>query len=548
MKRVPNAKVLQTIRNKAREGDKQTALTALRKILKQNPDDIRALLTVASLTHNEKEAIAALKRVLQLDPNNKTARQGLAARRAQKPLRRPPREEDEPHASPRPTTEAAEQAPIAGANIVALAESVTWPFKDLNRPVGELLESKQVTARDLGWASWNAYDPIVKWAAAVCLKADALESISQAPSQAERVIWPFKDLDRPMGELLEEHIITLHDLAYAVANAHDPAVRDAAATLGAQIVRPQVDALPERSTPKPSSAAQAPDVESNDEKKKKGEEEEAAPETEAAARRQEDVPSNGQLHVVRGSTYLRRQEKEKAQQKRILSWFGIGFLIFAVSGGILGFVASLFGFKQLSAGWMGISVVMLAVAWWLVPRVARLRMEAQNFAKGRRGEQRLVAFLRERLNGHWVLFRNIVLPGYQGDLDAVLIGPRGIYALEVKAYSGYHRNEGKKWQKRLLGVWRTVDSNPTRQVLRNAQRLHDYLESQGVDVWVEPRVVWAGSGRVWLERPAAPVWQFSHPEHIQKDLQDGKPLSPEVVRQLVSGIVTARRARPKSSG
>ncbi|RLC65850.1 MAG: hypothetical protein DRI48_06080 [Chloroflexi bacterium] len=536
MSQASNAKVLQAIRNKAREGDEQAALAALQKILVRNPNDINALLILASLAPNEKVSIAALKRVLQLDPDNETARRGLAEIGDRKQRQQADREGDEPSTPSQPVEDqAAEEPRIEGTAIVALAKSVTWPFKDLNRPVGELLESGKVTARDLGWASWNAYDPIVKWAAAVCLKAKDLEDVSQTPSQARQVIWPFKNLERPMGELLDEHIITLHDLAYAVTNAHDPTVRDAAATLGAQIVRPQVDAPPVRAAPELASVAQAPDVSSDGEKEENG--------TEAATRRQEDRPSNGQLHVVRGSAYLLRQEKRKAQQKRILSWFGIAFLIFAVGGGILGVVASLVGFKQLSAGWMGISVVMLAVAWWLIPRVARLRMEARNFAKGRRGEQRLVAFLREELDGHWVLFRSVVLPGYQGDLDAVLIGPRGIYALEVKAYSGYHRNEGNKWQKRLLGVWRTVDSNPTRQALRNAQRLHDYLETQGIDVWVEPRVVWAGSGRVWLEHPAVPVWQFSHPEHIWKDLRDGKPLSPELVRQLVSGVVAARRAR-----
>lgn len=534
MTQMSDAKNLQTIRNQACRGDRQAALTALRNILKRNPDDIKALLALAGLSPSEKVTVAALKRVLLLDPDNETARRGLAEISDQEQRRQAGRE-------------AAEEPRIDGTAVVALAKSITWPFKDLNRPVGELLESEKVTSRDLGWASWNAYDPVVKWAAAVCLRANALEGISQAPSSAERVIWPFKDLDRPMGELLEEHIITLHDLAYAVANAYTSEVREAAAILGAQIVRPQVDAPPARSASETTSATQSfievPDT-SHD--KKEQEEEQAAPED--AARRKDsatnkDPATNDELYVVKGSAYLHRKQKEKVQQKRILAWFGIGFLIVAMGGGTLGFVASLVGFKQLSWGWMGISVVMLGVAGWLAPRVMQLRMESKNFSKGRRGERRLVAFLREELNGKWVLFRNVVLPGHQGDIDAILVGPRGIYALEVKAYSGYHRNQGKKWQKRRLGVWHTVDSNPTRQALRNAQHLHDYLESQGVGVWVEPCVVWAGSGKVWLEHPAASVWQFSRPEHIQKDLRNGKRLSAEVIKQIVSGIVAARRAR-----
>ena len=536
MTKALHAEVLEAIRN-ARQDNRPAILTGLRKTLKQNPNNIRALLTLAGLTRDKQEAVVALKRVLQLDPSNAMARHGLTKLGG--------RNESHPrnHETPRPSAPA-EPARLDGSDIIILAQHIPWPFKDLNRPVGELLETEEVTSRDLGWASWNAYDPIVKWAAAVCLKAEALEAINCSSIQARAVKWSFKGHNRPMGELLEEHVISLHDLAYAVANAHDPEVRDAAAALGAQIVYPQMDAALElpalEITAAIASTADAPDARLHDrEADFVNVEETSAPA--AAAPTPTDAPENGRLRVAKGSPYLRQQEQAKAKQKRILAGIGIGLLALAVGSSLLGGVAALVGFTRHFWAWTGLSGVMLGVAWWLVPRVDRLRTEAQAFAKGRRGEERLVAFLRERLDGRWALFRNVVLPDSKGDIDAVLVGPHGLYALEVKAYSGYYRNQRKRWRKRFMGVWRSIDHNPTRQVLHNAQRLHNYLKDQGVDVWVEPRVVWAGSGKVWLQRPSARVWQFSRPAHVMEDLEEGTSLSPEVVRQIVSGLVKAWR-------
>jgi hypothetical protein len=534
-----HTEVLKAIHH-ARQDNRPAVLVGLRKTLKQNPNSIRALLTLAGLTRDKQEAIAALERVLQLDPDNAMAHHGLTKLCGRKESQ--PRD----HIASKPSTPA-EHPRINGSDIVTMAQGIMWPFKDLNRPLGDLLETEEVTSRDLGWASWNAYDPIVKWAAAVCLKAEALEAINGSSIQARAVKWPFKGHNRPMGELLEEHVISLHDLAYAVANARDPEVRDAAAALGAQIVYPQVDTAPAlpalEITSATSSLTDAADARPSDSQAGFDYAEETSVPGTAASPRPTDAPENGRLRVAKGSPYLRQQEHAKAKQKRVLAGIGIGLLALAVGSSLLGGVAALVGFTRHFRAWAGLSGVMLGVAWWLVPRVDRLRTEAQAFAKGRRGEERLVAFLRERLDGRWALFRNVVLPSSKGDIDAVLIGPHGLYALEVKAYSGYYRNQRKRWRKRFMGVWRSIDHNPTRQALRNAQRLHKYLAGQGVDVWVEPRVVWAGSGKVWLERPAARVWQFSRPAHMIKDLEEGAELSPEVVRKVVHGLAKAQRAR-----
>jgi hypothetical protein len=425
---------------------------------------------------------------------------------------------------------------ITGEELVNLAGAVIWPFKGLKRPLGELLAEGVVQSRDLGWAVWNAFDPAVKWAAAIHLKAKALQTISLSPDEARQVVWSFKNLNRPMGDLLAEQVITLHDLAWAVANAYDAQVGEAAAVLGAEIVQrtlPATDSPPREASP---AANEDLDVPPDTPKV----EEEVTPAVQPQVSPADEMPTVGdKLRVVRGSTYLREQEEQKSQQKAFWGWVGILLVLTAMVCTTWAILFQLLGIIGLSIGLVVAGVAFVGLAWVLAPRVEQLRAEQKSFAAGRRGEEKLVELLQEHLDGQWTLFRNVLLPDGYGDIDAVLTGPKGIFALEVKAYSGYNRNVGKRWQRRVFGFWRTSDRNPTRQALQNATRLHNHLSQHGVEVWVEPRIVWAGQGKLWLEKPAVRVWQLTNPDYVQEDIQKGKTTPAKVLSEVNAVLVTA---------
>ncbi len=74
---------------------------------------------------------------------------------------------------------------------------------------------------NLEFAAKKAYDQDVKTAADLMLRIH----------YARQVVWPFRKLDKPMGDLLDSGQITRQDLAYAVEKARDPAVKGAAQTL-----------------------------------------------------------------------------------------------------------------------------------------------------------------------------------------------------------------------------------------------------------------------------------------------------------------------------
>lgn len=240
------------------------------------------------------------------------------------------------------------------------------------------------------------------------------------------------------------------------------------------------------------------------------------------------------LQIINGSDYLARQVQQKGRWIAVLAvailYLWLGSLVISVTVLTVQVVQR----TQVSLGWSVAAGVLLVGAWFILPRLERLTEEFDHYRAGRKGEQRVVAALQRGLNHRWVLFRNVVLPGRQDDIDAVLIGPNGVYVLEIKAFSGYHRNIGDRWQRRYGFIWRDLSRNPSRQALGNAQRLHDYLQQCDVTVWVEPRVVWASRSKLWLKKPTVTVWQLTKGRFIGEDLTRGKPLDEATRRQIVA--------------
>ncbi len=241
--------------------------------------------------------------------------------------------------------------------------------------------------------------------------------------------------------------------------------------------------------------------------------------------------------MVIGSAYLREQEKRKDWQGTV-GWSVIVLALELIFCGVIpvlllgpyltGPVIWSIGFF-LILGLMVFSVAM-------VPYIKRWDTERDHYAAGRQGEERLTRLLRQHLDEKWVLFRNVLLPDSKGDIDAVLMGPNGVFVLEIKAYTGYTRNIGQQWQRRIFGVWRPLHRNPARQGKGNAMRLHQHLKKRGVDVFIEPRVVWAGPGKLWLEKPAVTVWQLTQPAYLMKDLAQGRPI-PDATREAVQRVL-----------
>jgi hypothetical protein len=168
-----------------------------------------------------------------------------------------------------------------------------------------------------------------------------------------------------------------------------------------------------------------------------------------------------------------------------------------------------------------------AVIAWLAHYLLDLAMKKldqriESYRKGQEGEDQVVEVMRQNLDGNWTLFRNVTLPGRnKADIDAVLVGPPGVYALEIKTLTGEYRNIGEHWEVRA-GKWKLLRSSPSRQAQDNAVRLSNFFKADGLKQWVTPVVVWANrESPVSVENPMVAVWTLDRlPEELGNIWQD----------------------------
>jgi hypothetical protein len=378
------------------------------------------------------------------------------------------------------------------------ARSVMW-LRNNYRPLGELLDEGFLDQGRLEWAAQNAYDPKLKQAASVLLDWVRRNQMTSAPRRAEQLLtldagmtieqarltmWPFRPLrGQPMGELVDTRQLTLKDLGYAVENAWEDHLRRAAAVLMAVRLSQAIEEPP---------------------------------------------PPAGPLKVVSGG---RSYAEERQLALTSLQGFALG-VIFAVWCGALvissvRIISQAKSFAKLFTSLSGVIafVILISVGGgiaWLLSLLIGLgekkldrEMDAQR--KGQEGEESIVEAIRQALDGNWTLFRNVVLPGRKGtDIDGILVGPPGVWALEIKNWGGAYRNIGEHWEYRAGNQWKLLKKGPSGQSRNNARKLSDFLKADGVTQWITPVVIWANrESSLSTENPIVAVWTLDRlPEEL----------------------------------
>jgi hypothetical protein len=139
-------------------------------------------------------------------------------------------------------------------------------------------------------------------------------------------------------------------------------------------------------------------------------------------------------------------------------------------------------------------LAMMGVWWWpaillalgLLFVLERLAgkgrvLDPERLRRGIRGEEAVANALAALPTSYWVLHG--VATGH-GDVDHVVIGPTGVFALETKAWDGkFYRSRGQLY----------CNGKPAEHVLRQARgaagQVRELLLAAGIDEWVEAVVV-----------------------------------------------------------
>lgn len=409
------------------------------------------------------------------------------------------------------------------------ARSVLW-LRNNPRPLGELLDKGYLNKRRLQWAAERAYDPRLRAAATVLLKhlenEEAVRTVlpDSPPAIAARISveqarctpWPFKPFKGElMGRLVDAQRLSLKDLVYAIENAWDERVRQAAIVLLALRLNQIV---------------------------------------------QEPPPPAGLLKVISGGrSFSERKQLQWVMIEGMVLGLLMAGMIWAGGYSIAGIVRATSSprLTPLLTTPTGVVAFILALIFlfavgallvWPLNLLMdlgfkKLEREIENYRKGQEGEERVVELMRQNLDGKWTLLRNLVIPGRKrADIDAVLVGPLGVWVLEIKTFGGQYRNFGEHWEVLTRQGWKPLRKSPSRQAKDNAVRISHFLEVAGIHQWVEPVVVWADpESNLVVENPAVAVWNLDHLPEELGNLRRDRMISEEMRVLIVEKLATLCR-------
>ena len=316
-----------------------------------------------------------------------------------------------------------------------------------------------------------------------------------------------------MGALVDARQLAIKDLGYAIESAWDERVRQAAIVLTAVCLNQIVD---------------------------------------------EPAPPAGPLKViVFGKGYAERRQFALTMVQGLIMGGALGASVVLMAQELLkpkaadpgATLAKVLAFPE-GAIALVVTLLLLAAIGWLIvflPNLAvkKLDQQIKRYRKGQEGEECVVEVVRQNLDGNWILFRNVTLPGRsKADVDAVLVGPPGVWALEIKNLSGVYRNVGERWEFRTGSKWKTLKRSPSRQATDNAARLGRFFEADGIKQWVNSAVVWANrESALTVQNPSVAVWEIARLPEELGNLWQHKPIGETIQARIIEKLTTLCQQR-----
>jgi len=126
----------------------------------------------------------------------------------------------------------------------------------------------------------------------------------------------------------------------------------------------------------------------------------------------------------------------------------------------------------------------------------------RTWKSGLTGERNAVKNISDKLNSDYSIFNNVLLKDGKrsGDIDHIIVGPTGIFAIETKNNKGIVTYDG---------YWKGIKGNPSQQAISNALRIKDIIKD--CEVFKEKRpyvnaVVLFTNSKINLKKSRDPEW------------------------------------------
>ena len=156
---------------------------------------------------------------------------------------------------------------------------------------------------------------------------------------------------------------------------------------------------------------------------------------------------------------------------------------------------SLLGIFFVVLGWIITGIISFLIVYLFFTPYHTWRVGAE-------GEEKVISYLSE-LPKSYVVLNDIKLPSEHGNIDHIVLGSNGIFAIETKNHKGRIFCDGDFWQQEKVGRSGTTYignlKNPSGQVKRQAMLLKELLSKHGTALprlWVDAIVVFTNEEAV----------------------------------------------------
>lgn len=222
----------------------------------------------------------------------------------------------------------------------------------------------------------------------------------------------------------------------------------------------------------------------------------------------------------------------------VLPWFAVATFVcfFAISE----WIRWAMGLPLQPIAMTLVAAAIVAIAAWRIRRAVRQLPQQK---EGLKGERFIGQFLQaELLPRDYFVIHDICVG--DANIDHAVIGPRGIFSVEVKTHSKPMRGETRiayDGQSVLVNGW-PPDRDPIKQALAQAKNLKDILEDQtGCEVSVRPVVLYP---EWYVDEPrGADVWVLNQDRFIGYIEQEPVRFSDEQARKLANGLMRYVRSQ-----
>jgi len=170
------------------------------------------------------------------------------------------------------------------------------------------------------------------------------------------------------------------------------------------------------------------------------------------------------------------------------------------------------------------------------------------YLPGLEGEKILQNTLRKSLSNEYTAFYGVPVKN-SGDIDCLIIGPKGIFLIEVKHHRGKISYTNKGWiqikKGRKGGIYRGSLKQPGTQLLINMHKLKEFLNASGINVWIQPVLVYTNPESVInLEKDPSPV-KVCKIEQLKDVINSSnESLSPQEIKKIYTLLMKEKLVNP----